>query len=90
MDGYLLGGLAVAGLLAWRQRRIARLIEAGRRQRARFTHRPELGSYTEALPRLHWPAAKVPHAVLLLHGFSAATSTFGPLYDALAEAGVPH
>ncbi len=50
----------------------------------------DLGTFEEALPRFHAGPSKQPHAVLLLHGYSASTDEFTTLTQALRQAGIPH
>lgn len=79
--------LAAWGHTAWHRR-------AGRRAlrdaMGRFTPRPGLGSYAEAAPRAYFGARKHPHAVLLLHGFTASAGSFKHLTPALERLGLPY
>lgn len=71
-----------ASVIRWRR---ARLIAASREFLARFEHLPALGAYREGLPLTAFPGPKRPHAVLLLHGYSASPAAFArltPLLDA--------
>lgn len=82
--------LAGATLLAAR----GTLREVRRRKTAghlrQFTPLAELASYAEAQPRLYAGAARVPHGVLLLHGYSASPYELGVLTDELERAGIPY
>ncbi len=70
--------------------RRARLIGATRAFLARFDHVPALGAYREGLPRTAIPGPKRPHAVLLLHGYSASPAAFARLTPLLDARGVAY
>ena len=54
----------------------------------RFTKISNTATFKETMPRFNEPRAKVKHAILLLHGFSASTSEFNCLYPELDKRGV--
>lgn len=92
-----MGGLALAGALAAAalaagavRRRRARLVGGTRAFLARFEHVPALGAYREGLPRAWFPGPKIPHAVLLLHGYSASPAAFARLVPLLEARGVAY
>src|SRR5689334_23070811 len=57
---------------------------------SRFTARPELGSFEESAPRAYFGPRKHPHAVLLLHGFTASAASFKHLTPELERLGLPY
>ncbi|MFN3429194.1 MAG: alpha/beta hydrolase [Candidatus Sericytochromatia bacterium] len=57
---------------------------------ARFTALPAIGTYAESRQRTHFGPPPLPHAVLLLHGFSASPGAFAALTAALEERGIPY
>jgi esterase/lipase len=64
-----------------------------RRLRAGFRHltpEPDLGSFVESRPRLSSAFARVPHAVLLLHGYAATAFEFEHLMRELDREGIPY
>ena len=85
--GVVAAAAVTAGVVRWRR---ARLLEAAHGFLARFERLPALGAYREGLPRAAFPGPKRPHAVLLLHGFSASPAAFRRLTEALDRAGVPY
>jgi esterase/lipase len=64
-----------------------------RRMRAGLNHltpESDLGSFVESRPRLSSGFARVPHAVLLLHGYSATAYEFEHLMQELDRQGIPY
>lgn len=87
MVGLVVVALLVAvGLIQYVKYDNLRIIK---RHLARFTPVPELGTFKETLPFAH-ATARLDHAVLLLHGFSAGTSEFKHLAPELRRAEIPH
>jgi len=55
-----------------------------------FTPIPELNTFVETSPRLDLGVKKLPHAVLLLHGWSASPQEFEVLITQLKAQGIPY
>jgi carboxylesterase len=88
----VLGGLVVAAALATGTVRLRRraLQDRARGFLARFERVSALGAYREGLARISLPGPKRPHAVLLLHGYSASPAALRRLTDALDARGVAY
>ncbi|MNS67811.1 Carboxylesterase [compost metagenome] len=56
----------------------------------RFTAMPAIGTFRESRPLTHVGRPPLPHAVLLLHGFSASPAAFAALTPALEARGIPY
>jgi carboxylesterase len=83
-------GAVGAGALVGLRVYAARSRRLGLAALGRFTHQPALGSYHEARPRSSAAGRQVPHAVLLVHGYSASPGTFNTLVAELERRGVPY
>lgn len=57
---------------------------------SRFTAMPSIGTFLESRPRTHFGRPPLPHAVLLLHGFSASPAAFAALTTELEARGIPY
>lgn len=55
-----------------------------------FSHIPEAQTFEETLPVYSRSGEKLPHIVLLIHGFSASTGEFRYLLPELEKAGIPY
>ncbi|MCE1189799.1 MAG: alpha/beta fold hydrolase [Ignavibacteria bacterium] len=51
---------------------------------------PEAGLFKETLPMFSSGKSKLPHIILMIHGFSASTSEFRYLAEKLKEQGIPY
>jgi carboxylesterase len=77
--------LLLRGLILWKAKRL------NSQYLARFSPIDELGTFEESRSKIHLPGEKrYPHAVLLLHGFTASTQEFAFLSKKLEEAGIPY
>jgi len=56
----------------------------------RFEALDDLGTYDVSYPRIYNPQDKVPHAVLLLHGYTVSPQEFDHLLAAFRKAGIPY
>lgn len=56
----------------------------------RFDALDNLGTFDASYPRIYNPRSKVPHAVLLLHGYTVSPQEFDHLLVALRAAGIPY
>ena len=77
---------STAGVVTWITYDNIRITQ---RHLSRFTRLPQLGTFKETLP-FAYATARVDHAVLLLHGYSAGTSEFKHLAPELRRAEIPH
>lgn len=68
----------------WRNLRAAELYER------HFTPIPDLNTFVQTAPKIFLGAKKVPHAVLLLHGWSASPQEFQGLAAQLKQQGIPY
>jgi esterase/lipase len=82
--------LVALGAVALRVNNRLRLRRKLRRALDRFTPMPGLHSFMEARPRLAPAFPKVPHAVLLLHGYSGSPYELDYLLRALDSAGIAY
>lgn len=55
-----------------------------------FTPIPDLDLYVESRPRINMGPPRLPHAVLLLHGYSGSPQDFEHLLPALERASIPY
>jgi esterase/lipase len=81
---------SLAALLAARHRHSSRLKRKTWQALDHFTSLPALGMYEEAWPQVALAGPRLPHAVLLLHGFSASPYELEPLTTALKRAGISY
>lgn len=57
---------------------------------ARFDPLGQIDTYGISYPRIFTPRGKLPHAVLLLHGYTGSPQEFDNLLAALKQAGIPY
>ncbi|MDB5096049.1 MAG: hypothetical protein JWM80_470 [Cyanobacteria bacterium RYN_339] len=57
---------------------------------SRFERLPALGAYRQGLARSGFGGRRLPHAVLLVHGFSASPAAFDALMLELERRGIPY
>lgn len=55
-----------------------------------FTPIPDLNTFEQTRPRVYFGEKKLPHAVLLLHGWSASPEQYQGLTKALQQQGIPY
>jgi esterase/lipase len=57
---------------------------------SRFDRLNHIDTYEISYPRIFTPRGKLPHAVLLLHGYTGSPQEFDNLLTALKDAGIPY
>jgi len=89
----ILLGVVLAVLIvcvALRERTRRNLITRRETYLRKFTPVPQIGAYQEAAPRISLQREKIPHAVLLLHGYSASADEFKYVIPALEQAKISY
>ncbi len=88
-DAYLIASILGFVILFFLSRMMdGKSIDLANKHFRHFTKINKTATFKETMPRFNEPRAKVKHAILLLHGFSASTSEFNCLYPELDKRGI--